>query len=187
LTTATSVLSVLQDMRSTSPTYHQMVVAVLTLCLTGCSIATATRPHRAQDPRAPTSEFAPLPRAASVAGHANALHCPVRARACVDVGRGLAWLQTHGSTTYGPVPIATGSGNHATPSGDFIVQWKARHWVSTEYGVPMPYSVFFASGGIAFHEGPLHTHSHGCVHLGRDAAREFFHRLPVGAHVHVTK
>lgn len=34
---------------------------------------------------------------------------------------------------------------------------------------PMPYSVFFAPGGIAFHEGSLTEDSHGCVRLAADA------------------
>lgn len=135
--------------------------------------------------RAPVNQPAPLPRSAPVAGQTDVLPCPHRARACVDVKRSLAWLQSHGQPTYGPVRIATGTRHHPTPRGNFTVQWKARHWVSTEYGVPMPYSSFFAAGGIAFHQGPLHEHSHGCIHLSRSAARVFFHRLPVGARVHV--
>jgi lipoprotein-anchoring transpeptidase ErfK/SrfK len=87
--------------------------------------------------------------------------------------------------TYGPVHIATGMRGHQTPRGVFRVAWKAPHWVSTEYGIPMPWSVFFAPGGIAFHAGPLNQPSHGCIHLTPAAAREFYAALPVGSIVNV--
>ena len=172
-------------MKSGSPRYHPVAVAVLMIGLTGCTTAAVTPSRHRSLARTLVNEPVLLPRTGAVAGPAGALHCPRRAQACVDVQRGLAWLQSHGRTTYGPVPIATGTRTHPTPVGNFTVQWKARHWVSTEYDVPMPYSVFFAGGGIAFHEGPLGTHSHGCIHLVHNAARTFFHRLSVGAHVHV--
>lgn len=163
-----------------------IAIALLAACLAGCAAAPVTAPSpRHSAVRVPINERALLPHVEPDASSTNGLNCPRRARACVDVRRGLAWLQSHGRTTYGPVRVATGTRGHATPRGNFTVQWKARHWTSTEYGLPMPYSVFFATGGIAFHAGPLDQHSHGCVHLARNAARTFFHRLPVGAHVHV--
>ena len=38
----------------------------------------------------------------------------------------------------------------------------------------MPWSVFFADGGIAFHEGDPDTFSAGCVKLDEEDARAFF-------------
>jgi lipoprotein-anchoring transpeptidase ErfK/SrfK len=49
----------------------------------------------------------------------------------------------------------------------------------------MPYSVFFAAGGIAFHEGRQDTNSAGCVKLVREDAREFFEYLQVGDQVQI--
>jgi lipoprotein-anchoring transpeptidase ErfK/SrfK len=49
----------------------------------------------------------------------------------------------------------------------------------------MPFSVFFAHGGIAFHEGPLDEASHGCVHLAPAAAERFFAELQTGDRVQV--
>ncbi|MDQ1695037.1 MAG: hypothetical protein QOJ03_390, partial [Frankiaceae bacterium] len=66
------------------------------------------------------------------------------------------------------------------PRGSFHVAWEAQQWTSTEYGLPMPWSVFFATGGIAFHAGPLDVRSHGCVHLRPRAARRFFRYLHPG-------
>jgi lipoprotein-anchoring transpeptidase ErfK/SrfK len=50
---------------------------------------------------------------------------------------------------------------------------------------PMPFSVFFADGGVAFHEGSLQTSSYGCVHLAHDDAVAFFNTLQVGDEVQV--
>jgi len=87
--------------------------------------------------------------------------------------------------TFGPVRTGTTRPGQRTPRGLFRVAWKAPHWVSTEYGIPMPWSVFFAAGGIAFHAGPLDEPSHGCVHLAPAAAHRFFQTLAVGDRVDV--
>jgi lipoprotein-anchoring transpeptidase ErfK/SrfK len=81
------------------------------------------------------------------------------------------------------VRISTGMAGHPTPTGSFQVAWKAEYTRSTIYDIPMPYSVFFATGGIAFHEGPLDEPSHGCVHLSHVDAQAFFAALKVGDQV----
>ena len=111
--------------------------------------------------------------------------CRPTASACVDIAAGKAWLQVGGHVIRGPVPINTGTPAHPTPTGTFHVAWKAEYTRSTIYDIPMPYSVFFAAGGIAFHEGPLTEHSHGCVHLDHDDAQAFFAALKVGDEVDV--
>jgi hypothetical protein len=120
----------------------------------------------------------------------QAVHaCPDEARACVDTGLRLSWLQDDGSVVYGPVRIMPGTpslpGAVATPHGVFHVQWKDADHVSGEFGEPMPNAVFFAPGGIAFHAGSLTAGSHGCVHLSRPASRYYYTHLPVGAEVAV--
>jgi hypothetical protein len=108
--------------------------------------------------------------------------CPPAASACADLSADLSWLQSDGKITYGPVRIEPGLPR--TPRGTFHVQWKAgAHYVSTEFNEPMPYPVFFAPGGIAFHGGSLTRQSHGCIHLDIDSARYYHDHLPVGAEV----
>lgn len=51
--------------------------------------------------------------------------------------------------------------------------------MSSIYDAPMPYSVFYI-GGEAFHKGSLSESSHGCVHLGRKAAKRFYRELHKG-------
>ena len=112
--------------------------------------------------------------------------CPAAASACVDLSDHLTWLQSGGRITYGPVPMEPGppGTQRATPRGTFHVEWKAGpNYISTEYDEPMPYAVFFAPGGIAFHGGSLTTPSHGCVHLDIGSARYYHDHLPAGAEV----
>jgi hypothetical protein len=112
--------------------------------------------------------------------------CPAAASACVDLSDHLTWLQSDGRISYGPVRMEPGppGSRHATPRGTFHVQWKAGpNYISTEYHEPMPYAVFFAPGGVAFHGGSLTTLSHGCVHLDMGSARYYYDHLPVGAEV----
>uniref|UniRef100_UPI00117836A5 L,D-transpeptidase n=1 Tax=Amycolatopsis kentuckyensis TaxID=218823 RepID=UPI00117836A5 len=51
----------------------------------------------------------------------------------------------------------------------------------------MPNSVFFAPGGIAFHEGSLSRYSAGCVHLSNAASLKFFTALEKGDEVQVVR
>ena len=114
--------------------------------------------------------------------------CQAAATACVDLNDHLTWLQSDGRITYGPVSMEPGppGTQQATPRGTFHVLWKAgANYISTEYHVPIPYAVFFAPGGVAFHGGSLTTASHGCVHLDIGSARYYHDHLPAGAEVMV--
>jgi lipoprotein-anchoring transpeptidase ErfK/SrfK len=112
--------------------------------------------------------------------------CPAKATACVDLARHLTWLQSAGKVTFGPVRAEPGppGSAHATPRGIFQVSWKAgATFISNIYHEPMPWAVFFAPGGIAFHGGSLTTPSHGCVHLTVADAHYYNQHLPDGAEV----
>jgi hypothetical protein len=112
--------------------------------------------------------------------------CPPAAAACVDLSRHLTWLQSHGKVSFGPVqaePGPPGTAN-ATPTGTFKVMWKGGpNVISNTYHEPMPWAVFFAPGGIAFHAGSLTTPSHGCVHLTMANAHYYNEHLAIGAEV----
>ena len=112
--------------------------------------------------------------------------CAPAATACADLGAHVTWLQSGGRITYGPVRMEPGGAGDPTPRGVFHVAWKAgAHYISTSYDVPIPYAVFFAAGGVAFHEGSLTTSSHGCIHLTMAAARYYNEHLPIDAEVAV--
>ncbi|MET0187919.1 L,D-transpeptidase-like protein [Pseudonocardia sediminis] len=125
---------------------------------------------------------APASSAPGVAG----TPCTAEARACVDRAAKKAWLITDGKVSLGPLPASTGGPGHETPPGDFTVEWKHQDHRSAEFNnAPMPWAVFFAQGGIAFHEGNVHTPSAGCVRLEAGPAKTFYETLQVGSRVEI--
>ena len=112
--------------------------------------------------------------------------CTATAAACVDLARNLAWLIDDGEVVRGPVPVTHGGPGKDTPAGTFTVQWKDQNHRSAEFDdAPMPYAVFFAPGGVAFHEGSLERLSAGCVHLSHDDAAAWYDALEVGDEVQI--
>jgi len=112
--------------------------------------------------------------------------CTDEARACVDLGAKQAWLIADGMIVRGPLAVSPGGEGRETPRGDFAVSWKNKDHTSNEFdGAPMPFAVFFAEGGIAFHEGNLGRSSAGCVRLSHDDASAFFDFLVIGDAVQV--
>jgi lipoprotein-anchoring transpeptidase ErfK/SrfK len=140
-----------------------------------------------RSPAVPTPAAAqPVPSSPLTLTALDRQSCPAKATACVDLTRHLTWLQSAGRVTFGPVGAEPGppGSAHATPRGTFEVSWKGGpDFVSNIYNEPMPWAVFFAPGGIAFHGGSLTTPSHGCVHLTVENARYYNDHLPVGAEV----
>jgi hypothetical protein len=112
--------------------------------------------------------------------------CTATAKACIDLAHNEAWLLKDGQAVRGPVRINQGAPGENTPTGTFDVQWKDLHHRSKEFdNAPMKYSVFFAPGGIAMHEGNVHKQSAGCVHLSADNAEAWYDYLHVGDQVQV--
>ena len=129
-----------------------------------------------------SAEAAPASNAPGVAG----TPCTADAQACVDLGAKKAWLITDGKVSFGPVPSSSGGPGHETPRGDFTVEWKHKDHRSKEFNdAPMPWAVFFAAGGIAFHEGNVTTPSAGCVRLEAGPAQKFYETLNPGSRVEV--
>ena len=151
---------------------------------TGTSATASARTGTA--PKAAATRAAQAPQAPLVLTTRDWESCPAAAAACVDLTGHLTWLQAGGKVSFGPVRMEPGPPGtpHATPSGTFQVSWKAGpHFVSNIYGDPMPWAVFFAPGGIAFHGGSLTKSSHGCVHLTVPNARYYNAHLSIGAEV----
>jgi hypothetical protein len=159
-----------------------MVLAALTVLPTGCRAP--TEPDAARATSAPATSAAPA-SAPSSSAVAPSPPCARKTRACVSLSTRQAWLLRGGVAEYGPVSIAHGRPASPTPAGTFSVAWKDAVHTSNVYGTPMPYAVFFAPGGIAFHQGDVRTGSHGCVRLSMAAARVFFNRLRPGEIVQV--
>lgn len=84
-----------------------------------------------------------------------------------------------------------GCSGMATRNGTFRVFRKSRHHVSSLFGSPMPYAMFF-SGGQAVHYSPDFARvgyngcSHGCVNIrSRSTVSYIFGKVRVGDRVHV--
>jgi lipoprotein-anchoring transpeptidase ErfK/SrfK len=131
--------------------------------------------------------------------------CTKAAVACVSLKQNKSWLFKKDAETgetvidHGPVPIRSGGPGKETPLGDFHVEWKNKNHKSGEYfvphgcvkgtpgceGAPMNWAVFFAEGGIAFHEGTLAIRSSGCVRLSAKEAEFYYTALQLGDKVEV--
>jgi hypothetical protein len=139
-------------------------------------------------PAAPVVEPADPPGPVALTP-AELARCPATSVACVDLARHTAWLQHDGKVASGPVEMLPGADtfrrppgpdSSATPAGTFHVLRKERNGYSTEFHEPMSHAVYFAPGGIAFHEGSLTASSNGCIHLSAADAAAFFDALRIG-------
>jgi hypothetical protein len=169
---------------------HRFGRVVRTAAAIGLGVAPALVPSLASaapPPPAPNPVPAPPAPASALPAPTSATPCAVTAKACVDISEKKAWLTDGaGHLTRGPVPVTTGAPGEDTPQGTFHVMWKDQfHHSREQNGVPMPYSVFFADGGRAFHGGSLEHASAGCVHLGEEDAKAFFNYLQVHDEVQV--
>ncbi|GHF12106.1 L,D-transpeptidase [Amycolatopsis deserti] len=122
---------------------------------------------------------------AAPAAQAAETPCSAKAKACLRLHTNQAWLTNNGRVTRGPVPVTVGKPGYETPTGSFRVQYRDSDHYSKAYDAPMPYSVFFTTTGVAFHEGSLRQQSHGCVHLSHADALAFYQTLRTGDVVEV--
>jgi hypothetical protein len=120
--------------------------------------------------------------------------CSVTARSCVDLESQQAWLIDNGRVVRGPVKISSGGRGTETPVGHSLrVFRKEKDHKSGEFKLangqpaPMPWAVFFADGGIAFHSGNPARASSGCIHLPDADAKAWFEHLQIGDQVQVVK
>jgi len=163
-----------------------VVTVTTSILLAGTAFAANTAPDPATGESAAT---AAVRSQALVPG----TPCSVTAKACVDLDSQRAWLIQDGKVTRGPVNVASGGKTTPTPVGhDLHVYLKDIDHVSGEsftngVGDPMPYSVFFEDGGIAFHEGNPEAASSGCIHLAADDAKAWYGYLQIGDSVQVVK
>ena len=87
--------------------------------------------------------------------------------------------------------VRGGDRGYETRRGTYRVYWRDKDHVSGIYGTPMPYSQFF-SGGQAFHGSPFmmdpwQDHSHGCVNMYIEDARQLWsmtHDVNLNVHIY---
>lgn len=110
--------------------------------------------------------------------------------ACYDRGRHQVALY-HRGVLWNSWLVRGGSASNKTRVGNWRVFRRDRHHTSSLYGSPMPWSQFF-SGGQAFHGSslmmnPFVGHSHGCVNMYNEDARQLWaltHKVNLKVHVY---
>jgi hypothetical protein len=110
--------------------------------------------------------------------------------ACYDRKRHQVTLW-HGGRLHNAWLVRGGARATPTRTGHFTVYYRNIDHVSSLYGSPMPYSQFF-SGGQAFHGStymmnPFSGHSHGCVNMYIEDARQLWSltsNVRLGVHVY---
>jgi hypothetical protein len=107
-----------------------------------------------------------------------------RTRVEVDLSAQTATLMRDDATVK-TAPISSGKKKFRTPTGEYVVTNKHRHWKSTLYGASMPFYLRLSCRDFGLHAGhlPGYPASHGCVRLRPKDAAEFFKQVPVGAKV----
>lgn len=116
--------------------------------------------------------------------------CKVDTTICIDTTF-LALRYVKDGKVLRTMDARIGDPRFPTDLGLFHVYRKARHHVSTQYGTPMPYSLFY-NGSESIHYSAYFRRdgyngaSHGCVNL-RDwaGAGWLFRHSPIGTRVYV--
>ncbi len=107
-----------------------------------------------------------------------------RTRVEVDLSSQTATL-IRDNATVRTAPISSGKKKFRTPTGEYVVTNKHRHWKSTLYGASMPFYLRLSCRDFGLHAGhlPGYPASHGCIRLRNKDAADFFKQVPVGAKV----
>jgi hypothetical protein len=102
----------------------------------------------------------------------------------VDLASQTATILRDG-TSVKSAPISSGKKKFRTPTGEYVVTNKHRHWKSTLYGASMPFYLRLSCRDFGLHAGhlPGYPASHGCIRLRQQDAAEFFKQVPVGTRV----
>ncbi len=114
---------------------------------------------------------------------------PRGTRICASLTRQSLWVTKDGTRTYTAARMRSGdprlSNSATTATGNFEVYWKDKDHVSSVFGSPMPYSMFF-HGGQAIHGSTFSLPgSHGCINVTMDDARRLWNKAPVGTPVSI--
>ncbi len=116
--------------------------------------------------------------------------CKIATTICIDTTF-LALRYVRNGVVERTMDVRVGASKYPTDLGLFRVYRKARHHRSSDYGTPMPYSLFYNGAesihySYYFHRDGYNGASHGCVNL-RDykGAGWLFRHAPIGTRVYV--
>lgn len=105
----------------------------------------------------------------------------------ISLSEQLARVYDHGGNEIFSSKVSTGRASHATPTGDFVITNKHRHWTSTIYHASMPYFQRLSCSDIGLHQGALpgYPASHGCIRLPAANAAKLFALTQTGDRVRI--
>ncbi len=112
---------------------------------------------------------------------------PSGLRICADLKNQKLWLTKNGVRTYTATQMRSGNPDlgKITRTGNFRIYWKNKDHISSIFGTPMPYAMFF-DGDNAIHESGFSTRgSHGCLNVRQVDAKKLWNHAPVGTPVSV--
>ncbi len=83
--------------------------------------------------------------------------------------------------------VSSGKPGYDTPTGEFAITNRYRHWQSTIYHSSMPYFQRLSCSDFGFHQGyvPGRAASHGCVRLPSGQASKLFKLTELGDRVSI--
>jgi len=134
--------------------------------------------------------FAAPAHAENVALPSLPRECKVTTTICIDTTF-LTLRYVRDGEVVRMMDIRVGASKFPTDTGLFRVYRKARHHRSSDYGTPMPYSLFYNGAesihySYFFHRDGYNGASHGCVNLRDLKGTEWlFRHSPVGTRVYV--
>ncbi|MEM7146567.1 MAG: ankyrin repeat domain-containing protein [Verrucomicrobiota bacterium] len=82
--------------------------------------------------------------------------------------------------------VSTGKKGYTTPTGEYVITNKHRHWTSNLYDASMPYFMRLNCGAFGLHQSnsvPSYPASHGCIRMPWKDAKAFFGVCEVGDRV----
>lgn len=106
-------------------------------------------------------------------------------RVVVDLSAQRATLYRDGKV-YMTSRVSTGKKGYATPTGEYVITNKHRHWTSNLYDASMPYFMRLNCGAFGLHQSnsvPSYPASHGCIRMPWKDAKAFFGVCEVGDRV----
>lgn len=105
-------------------------------------------------------------------------------RVCANLNTQALWLTKDGTVTFRATRMRSGdprlSNSEATVTGNHQIYWKDKDHISSVFGSPMPYAMFFYEGQAIHGSTFSLPGSHGCINVTMDDARRLWNKAPVG-------
>lgn len=103
-------------------------------------------------------------------------------RVCASLTRQVLWFTKDGVVTFIASRMRSGdpslSQSEATVTGNRRIYWKDKDHISSVFGSPMPYAMFFYEGQAIHGSTFSMPGSHGCINVTMDDARQLWNKVP---------